>query len=116
MIETFFRMGGFSMVPVLLLGLGALGVAVYASARPEERTLGLARRLGWSVLFFSLCGLLANVAATLHFVSGLAPDEDRLSVLCTGLYESTAPGIMGMAFLALTHLAIAVAAYRGSDL
>lgn len=112
-MRAFFEMGGFSMVPVLLCGLAALLVALYATGRPSRPVIVLAERLGRAELFFAASGLLSNVAVTLWAVSRLDHGDDGFSrMLATGLYESAAPGIMGLSFLALVHLALAIASFR----
>jgi hypothetical protein len=112
-MKTFFQMGGFSMVPVLLCGAAALLVALYASGRPSAPLIALADRLGWAELFFALSGLLSNVAVTLWAVSQSEHEGDGFrKMLVTGLYESSAPAIMGLSFLAVVQVALAIAAYR----
>jgi hypothetical protein len=113
MVQAFFRMGGFSMLPVLLCGMAALGVALYATGRPAAHRIQLAERLGWAELFFAGSGLFANVATTLWAVAHASPEgEGFRTMLVTGLYESSAPAIMGLSFLALVHVALAIAGYR----
>ena len=112
-MKTFFEIGGFSMYPVLLCGLAALLVALYATGRPEKHLIVLAERLGRAELFFALSGLLSNLAMVFYSVPKLAAEgADFAATLSTGLYESTAPAIMGLSFLALAHLALAIAGYR----
>jgi hypothetical protein len=112
-MQEFFRIGGFSMFPVLLCGLAALLVALYATGRPEKSLIALGDRLARAELFFAVSGLAANVAATLHTVANTQHTGDGFAVmLTTGLYESTAPVVMGLSFLALAHLALAIAAFR----
>lgn len=113
MLKTFFEMGGFSMFIVLGCGLVGLLVALYASGRPSEPPIRLADRLAKAELFFSLAGLASNVAATLWAVSRAEHADGGFStMLVTGLYESTAPIIMGFTFIALIHVALGVAGYR----
>ena len=112
-MKAFFQMGGFSMFPVLLCGTAALLVALYAAGRPQKHLIVLSERLGWAELFFALSGMLSNVAVTLWAVSQSEHRGDGFSrMLVTGLYESSAPGIMGFSFLALVHLSLAIAGYR----
>jgi hypothetical protein len=113
MLTTFFRMGGFSMFIVLGCGLAGLLVALYASGRPSEPPIRLADRLAKAELFFSIAGYASNVAATLYAVANTEHTGDGFSkMLVTGLYESTAPIIMGFTFIALIHLALGVAGFR----
>ncbi len=109
----FFIIGGYSMYSVLLCGLAALGVALYATGRPSEARIVLAERLARATVFFALAGYASNVAATFYTVS----DRDHVGdgmwkMAFEGLYESTAPVIMGLTFVALVHLALAITAYR----
>lgn len=113
MLKTFFEMGGFSMFIVLICGLAGLGVALYASGRPSEPPIALADRLAKAELFFSLAGYASNVAVTMWAVSRTEHEGNGFStMLITGLYESTAPVIMGFTFIALIHVALGVAGYR----
>jgi hypothetical protein len=110
---TFFKMGGYSMLSVLLCGLAGLLVALYASGRPSDARIKLAERLIKAEIFFAVAGYASNVAATLHTVSNTQHQGDGMwTMLFTGLYESTAPVIMGFSFIALIHVALAVAAHR----
>lgn len=112
-MATFFRMGGYSMFTVLLCGLAALAVALYATARPSAARVKLVDRLIKAEIFFAVAGYASNVAATLYTVSNTEHESDGMwMMLFTGLYESTAPIIMGFTFVALTHVALAIAAYR----
>ncbi len=110
---TFFRVGGFSMFVVLGCGLAALIIALVASGRPTRPRIALAERLAKATLFFSLAGYASNVAMTLYHTANTKHEEGGLVVmLLTGLYESLSPVIMGFSFIALTHLAVAIAAFR----
>jgi hypothetical protein len=113
-MREFFLIGGFSMFPVLFCGLAALLVALYATGRPSAPVIALADRLARAELFFSISGVLANVAVTLRTVASVEHEgEDGFArMLATGLYESQSPAIMGLAFLALAHLALAIASFR----
>jgi hypothetical protein len=112
-MKTFFEIGGFSMYPVLLCGVAALLVALYATGRPAKHLIVLAERLGWAEVFFALSGFLSNLAMVFYTVGRPEHEGDGFAkMLVTGLYESTAPAIMGLSFLALVHLALAIAGYR----
>jgi len=110
----FWKAGGWSMYPVLVLGLVALGIAIAASGRPTQPRIALAMGLLRAELYFSVGGYAMNVATTFFAVSQYAHEsiESMWLMVFTGLYESTSPIIMGLAFLALGHLALAIAAYR----
>lgn len=110
----FWKAGGWSMYPVLLVGLAALGIAIMASGRPSEPRIALARGLLRAELYFALCGYATNVASTFFAVSQSehASLLDMWVMVFTGLYESTSPIIMGLAFIALGQLALAIAAHR----
>jgi len=113
MVKTFFEMGGFSMFIVLACGVAGLLVALYASGRPSEPSIRLADRLAKAELFFSLAGYASNVAVTMWAVSQAEHQGDHFGrMLITGLYESTAPVIMGFTFIALIHVALGVASFR----
>lgn len=112
MVE-FFRIGGYSMFAVLVCGLAGLLVAVYATGRPSEPRVVLAKRLNVAELFFSLSGYAGNVAMTLYHTAEQNPPGDGFRVMvATGLYESLSPIIMGFSFIALTEVGVAIAAYR----
>ncbi len=116
MIE-FFRIGGYSMFSVLIIGLAGLVVALYASGRPSQRRIALAERLDKATLFFALAGYASNVAATFYTVSHREHSGDGMWMMAfAGLYESLAPVIMGFTFIALTQVALAIAVFRLSRL
>ena len=109
----FFEMGGYSMFSMLLCSLAGLLVALYATSRPSEPRIVLAERLAKADVFFALAGYASNVAATFHYVTTHDHGPDGYAmILITGLYESTAPVIMGFTFVALIHTALAIAAFR----
>lgn len=109
----FFQIGGYSMFSVLLCGVAGLLVALMATGRPSAGRIKLAERLIKAEMFFAVAGYASNVAATLDAVSTRQHEGDGMWImLFTGLYESLSPVIMGFTFIALIHVALAVAAHR----
>lgn len=110
---NFFQIGGYSMFSVLFCGLAGLIIALVAIGRPTDARIKLAERIIRAVMFFSIAGYASNMAATFNAVSTRQHEGDGMwMMLFTGSYESTAPVIMGFTFIALIHLALAVAAHR----
>ncbi len=110
----FWKAGGWSMYPVLVLGLVALGIAIVASGRPTAPRITLATGLLRAEVYFSVGGYATNLATTFFAVATFEHETTHAMwvMAFTGLYESMSPLIMGLSFVALGHLALAIAAYR----
>ena len=114
MIE-FFQAGGWSMIPVLLFGLLALGAAVRAAMRPNERWLGIVRALSASTVFAVMTGLAADIAAVCSQVPARPEwaESPRVHlIVMQGIAESMAPAVMGFTLLALAWLVAAASVRR----
>ncbi len=109
----FFQIGGFSMFVVLACGLAHLLLGIYAIRRPTAARIELAERLIKAEIFFSVGGVASNLAMTFLTVASTEQSLHQMWLMCfTGLYESLAPIIMGLTFVALTHVALALAGHR----
>lgn len=137
---SFLRAGGLPMLFILVFGLIALGSAFYFALRAERRTLGFVKSMAAAVLFSTLATSCADVGATLYaagkvydandpqgppadarFTPQTARGSDAattfkvMRVVIEGFAESTSPGILGFAFLALTSMLVAVGRRRLDD-
>lgn len=131
---NFLRAGGLPpMLFILLSGLTALGAAFYFALRAERRTLGFIKSMAAATLFSTLAASCADVGATLYGAEkafdptksfetrqGPATAEQTeatalprvIHIVIEGFAESTSPGILGFAFLALTSMLTAVGRRR----
>lgn len=117
---TLIRNGG--VVPMsflLLFGLLALGAAFHFALRADRRTLGFVTSMANATVFTTLAATFADLGATFMTVSraleqGAAPLHAG-AMLVEGLGESTSPGILGFAFVALTWMLVAVGRRRSDE-
>jgi hypothetical protein len=133
---SFLRAGGLPMLFILAFGLVALGAAFYFALRAERRTLGFVKCMAAAVLFSTLATTCADMGATLYAAEkafdptksfekreGPATAEQTeaaalprvIHIVIEGFAESTSPGILGFAFLALTSMLVAVGRRRLDD-
>ncbi len=110
----FFREGGFGMYPVLVFGLVLLVSAGRYAFDGEPVRLRFAVAMCFVVGLASLHGMLTDVAAVFSYVQDpvRAPDSELTRIVFTGLMESTRPGALGGALLALAAALLAVGVYR----
>lgn len=106
--------GGFGMWPILLLGLGAMGLGLRYAFTGDARLRGCLEALARSILYFALMGFVTGLVATGDFLAAHA-DLPRTETLLTGVKESTNDLALGFTFLALVHLQLAVGRRREDD-
>jgi hypothetical protein len=137
---AFLRSGGLPMLFILIFGLIGLGAAFYFALRAERRSLGFVKSMAAATLFSTLATSCADVGATLYAAGKVydandpqgssadqrfTPEAARgadaattskvVRVVVEGFAESTSPGILGFAFLALTSMLVAVGRRRLDD-
>ena len=83
----FVRDGGWPMIPVLLLGAGAVGLAIGHAARPSRTLFWAALGLAIGTL---LAGFLGTVVGLIHSYGAVAMAEPSLkaSLLARGISEA----------------------------
>jgi hypothetical protein len=133
---AFLRSGGLPMLFILAFGLIGLGAGFYFALRAERRSLGFVKYMAAATLFSTLATSCADVGATLYAAEkafdptksfetrhGPATAEQTdaaalprvIHIVIEGFAESTSPGILGFAFLALTSMLVAVGRRRLDD-
>jgi hypothetical protein len=103
----FLREGGFGMF--LLLAFGALGLwAAGAFAyKPDPRRVEVIKALEKVLIFSTLLAIATDFSAVFHKVPGRedwAHSPDMPLMVMTGLGESMAPAILGLAILTVMWL------------
>jgi hypothetical protein len=113
MVE-FFMDGGWSMYPVLIVGLVLLGSAAYFAVDREPVRLRFVSVLSLALLAFSAQGLVVDVATVCWALSDekRVPAALRVPVLLEGLKESTRPLTLGLGLLALALILVSIGVYR----
>lgn len=112
----FFQEGGFGMFPVLIFGLVMLATAARYAFDPHPSRLRTAHAIGWVLVVTTLHAMLMDVAAVFSYCSSPSLEaEARTRDLFTGLMESTRPGAMGGAMLALALVLVAVGTARAGQ-
>jgi hypothetical protein len=115
---TLIRNGGvISMLFILLCGLVGLGAAFHFALKAQRTSLGFIRHLAIATLFATLAASCADEGATLYAAGHvLEKDPNDLATavhyVIEGSAESTSPGILGFALLALTWMLVAVGKRR----
>jgi hypothetical protein len=137
---AFLRSGGLPMLFILIFGLIALGAAFYFALRAARRSLAFIKCMAAATLFSTLATTCADVGATLSAAGKVydvsdpqgssaeqrfTPETARgadvattfkvMRVVVEGFAESTSPGILGFALLALTSMLVAVGRRRLDD-
>lgn len=112
---TFMRAGGYSMWIVLLFGIITVVTAAMFAYRPDEGRLGFVRAMTWAVVFATLSGVAADVAATFHKVANIPEMQQGLDIALypmMGLSESMAPAILGFSMLGISWFITAIGIRR----
>src|SRR3954470_16377470 len=71
----FFRAGGFSMIPLTVVGLALVVTAIKFARNADPQRLSLIRALTVTIAFITIIGTAAGLASTAHFV---AEQDDAL--------------------------------------
>ena len=106
-----------TMTFILLTGLVGLGAAFHFALRAQRQTFGFVKLMALATLFGTLAASCADEGTTLHAASrvlGKDPNDVQtaLQFVVEGTAESTSPGILGFAFLAVIFLLAAVGKRR----
>lgn len=113
---TLIRNGGAPMLFLLLTGLAGLAAAFHFALRSRRQSLGFIRGMAMATLFGTLAATCADVGATLYAAEKLfdvgEPTTKVAHLIVEGLAESTSPGIVGFALLALIWMLVAVGRRR----
>jgi hypothetical protein len=110
MIE-FFRAGGFNMFVLAAVGAVMVATAIRFARNADAQRLSLIRALTVAMVFATLTGFAASLAATAKWVVKHEP-EDPLPYLLQGFAESTANLLLGGFLLGITWILVAVGIRR----
>lgn len=116
-MAQFFVEGGFGMFPVLIFGLLTIAAAGRFAFDPEPSRHRLVGALSLVLVTSMLHAMLMDVAAVFSYVSdpARAPDGELVRTLFVGLMESTRPGALGGALLALALVIATVGVARAGQ-
>jgi hypothetical protein len=111
----FFREGGWGMYPVLVFGLVMLATAARYAWDFEPARLRFVVATAMVVIVSMTHAMLTDLAQVLWYVSDAerVPDAELTRTIIVGLMESTRPGGLGGALLALALVLVAIGVYRG---
>ena len=112
----FFEDGGFTMVPILLLGFVLVGVAGLDALRPAARLRGVVLSLAAAMAAAGVLGLVMAMVATLRNTQQVTDNADRIVIIIGGFAESANNLTLALVFLVLTALISSVGALRGRTL
>jgi hypothetical protein len=99
-----FKLGGWVMYPILVIGLVTLGAAGFYAARGEARTRGSIDALVACLVAAVVMALSTDLTTVVfHLASEKGPKDTFgiLRILCQGFGESLSPVTLGSAFLVL---------------
>ena len=115
MWSQFFKDGGFTMVPILLLGFCLVGASGLDALRPAAKLRSVMLSLAAVVGTAGTLGFVMAVNATLRN-SLEAGDGERIKMIIAGVAESANNLVLALVFLVLAALISAVGAFRGRAL
>ena len=111
----FMKTGGVAMWLILALGVAVVGLAGSFAWNPSERKLGLVRPLSVALVFLSVAGTAAGIAATMTYVTRVpefATDPKLPLIVLTGIGESITPLILGFTILTTVWLTVTLGLRR----
>ncbi|MEJ7601938.1 MAG: hypothetical protein WKG01_28845 [Kofleriaceae bacterium] len=108
---TFFRAGGLNMFVLAGLGIVLLWTGVRFARNADAQRLSLIRALTLALVFSTLTGFFACLAATAKHAYELSP-ADPLRALLGGFAESCANFVLGGCIAVLTWILVAVGVRR----
>jgi hypothetical protein len=110
---NFFIAGGFNMFVLTALGIAILVPAVNFARNADPQRLSLIRTLTQAIVFCTVVGVAAGVAATCHFVA-TSPEAEKqpLPLLLQGFAETLSNAILGGGILALAWILVAFGVRR----
>lgn len=104
----FFLAGGFPMVVLTALGIAILIPAVQFARNADPQRLSVIRALTKAIVFCTVAGVAANLAATCRFVV-MVPEAEQapLPFLLKGVAETLSSAILGGGILVLAWILVA---------
>lgn len=111
-----FRLGGWGMYPILVVGLVCLGTSAFYAARGDATVEGSIRSLSRALGWFIATAVASDLTTVFFFLQRPEVPEGKLTrILLEGLGESLTPLVLGGAFLALSWLFTAVGQRRAAQ-
>lgn len=108
----FFQDGGFTMVPLLVVGFFLVCVSGLDALRPAAKLRGVMLSLGAAVAAAGTLGFVMAMVTTLRVAQEIA-DGDRAKLIIAGAAESANNLVLALVFLVLAALISVVGALRG---
>jgi hypothetical protein len=110
---NFFIAGGFNMLVLAALGIAILIPAVNFARNADPQRLSLIRALTTAIVFCTVAGVAAGLAATCHFVA-TSPEaaKEPLPFLLQGFAETLTNAILGSGILVLAWIFVAFGVRR----
>ena len=113
MWDTFYRDGGWPMVPTSVFGFLLIAAAVLYVLRPERRFVSLVVALGVTTFGAGLLGTSVGIVKSFHYLPQVAA-EKQLTVAALGCAESLHNLVLGLMLVVLAAVICAVAALRAT--
>lgn len=109
----FFEEGGFTMIPLLLLGFLLTVVAGLEALRPAAKLRGVAVSVGAAVAAAGGLGFVLGVVTTLRASQQAEGEAIPVRLILGGVAESANNLTLALVFLVLAACLLAVGALRG---
>ncbi len=112
-----FKMGGWGMYPILVVGLVCLGTSAFYAARGDGRVRGSIEALSRALSWFIATAVATDLITVCFFLSSDKgpPPEMMTRIFFQGLGESLTPLAMGGSLLSLSWLFTAVGQRRADQ-
>lgn len=114
MWSTFFRDGGFGMIPTSVFGFVLVLSAALCVLRPERRFVHITAALAVLTLSAGALGTCIGVTKSLHYLPGVADVQLRFTVAGLGFAESLNNLVLALMLLTLSALLLTVSAARAA--
>lgn len=111
-----FKLGGWGMYPILIVGLVLLGGSAYFAARGDARSRGALDAMSKALVWFIVGATASDLIAVFFYLqTPKVPDDQVTRILLQGLGESLTPVTLGSTFMALAWLLRAVGQRRADQ-
>lgn len=111
-----FRLGGWGMYPILIIGLVSLGTSAFFAARGDATVRDSLRAMLRALFWFTVTAVASDLTTVFFYLQKPdVPDNMVLRILLQGVGESLTPVTLGGSFLALSWLFAAIGQRRADQ-
>lgn len=114
MWSTFFRDGGFGMIPTSVFGFVLVLSAALCVLRPERRCVMITAALTLLTLSAGALGTCIGVAKSLHYLPAVTDVQLRFTIAGLGFAESLNNLVLALVLVVFSALLLTIAAARAA--